>query len=93
MGLAVSTGVLVDLKRHGPEGFEWISESLAGVNEVLVESGLPPHSEPDELTEDEPSRSAGVSYPYSFLHYLRRFYAHATTDPDWTPTPVAWALR
>lgn len=89
MGLAVSTGVLADLKRHDPEGFEWISESLAKVNEVLVESGLPSHKEPDDLAEDDGSRAGAGSFPYSFMHYLRRFYAHATTDPDWTPTPVA----
>lgn len=89
MGLAVSTGMLADLKRHDPEGFEWISESLVSVNEVLVESGLPPHNEPEELAEGDGSRAGSGSFPYSFLHYLRRFYVHATTDPDWTPTPVA----
>ena len=87
MGLAVETGMLADLIENDAEGAEWLHESFAKVNEVLAENGLPTHEEPEQLPAME-SRAGIGSYPYSFLHYLRRFFARATGDPDWTPTPV-----
>jgi hypothetical protein len=86
MGLAVSVGVLADLNEDDAEGAEWFRESLREVNQVLAENGLPQHDEPDRLPFME-FRAAG-SFPYSFLHHLRRVYARLISDPDWTPTPT-----
>jgi hypothetical protein len=58
------------------------------VNEILAENGLPGHVEPEALPELT-SRASLESYPYTFLHYLRRFAAHASTKPNWKPTPFA----
>jgi hypothetical protein len=87
MGLAVETGMLADLIVNDPEGAEWTRESLAKINEVLTENNLPEHQEPEQLPRMQ-NRAGLLSYPYSFLHHLRRFYARATNDPDWTPSPM-----
>ena len=87
MGLAVEVGALADLEMHDPEGAGWLRAYLAAVNEVLRENGLPEHHEPVELPELS-TRVDILGFPYSFLHHLRRFYARATTDPDWIPAPT-----
>lgn len=87
MGLAVQTGLLADLIVNDPEGADWMRESLASVNEVLAENNLSQHCEPEQLPKMH-NRAEVVSYPYSFLHHLRRVYAHAMCDPEWSPTPV-----
>lgn len=87
MGLAVEIGMLADLIANDPEGADWTRESLAKVNEVLAENNLPQHNEPEQLPTMH-NRAGILSYPYSFLHHLRRVYARATNDPDWTPTPT-----
>ena len=35
------------------------------------------------------SRARCCSFPYSFIHYLRRFYAKTVSQPDWVPVAVA----
>lgn len=87
MGLAISIGVLADLLEHDPEGAEWLQEELAVVNKVLAAAGLPPHAEPRELTPPQ-SRARIGSFPYSFIHYLRRAYAHRASSPGWMATQV-----
>ncbi len=87
MGLAIETGMLADLIENDLEGADWMRESLAKVNEVLAENNLPLHSEPEQLPKMQ-NRAGVLSYPYSFLHHLRRVYARVTNDPEWTPTPV-----
>lgn len=87
MGLAISIGVLVDLLEHDPEGAGWLQEELAVVNKVLAAAGLPPHAEPRELPPLH-SRAAIGGFPYSFIHYLRRAYAHRANSPGWMATPV-----
>src|SRR5262245_50605428 len=86
MGLAVEVGMLAALMENDEEGAEWLRESLASVNEVLAEEGLPPHQEPETLPPLV-NRASILSYPYSFLHHLRRFAAHAIQDPNWEPKP------
>jgi hypothetical protein len=86
MGLAVEVGMLADLNVNDEEGAAWLRESLSKVNEVLAENGLASHTEPEVLPALK-SRAIIGSYPYSFLHYLRRFAAHAWTNPHWKPTP------
>jgi hypothetical protein len=80
MGLSVVVGMLAELIEDDGEGAEWLRESFANVNDVLAEHGLPPHLEPEELvlTDD---RSIISSFPYSFLHYLRRAYARWKREP------------
>jgi hypothetical protein len=73
MGLAIGVGVLADLIVHDAEGAEWMRKSIAKLNKVLVENGLAAHHEPEKLPGMR--RRSVSSYPYSFLHYLRRAYA------------------
>jgi hypothetical protein len=87
MGLAVETGMLADLFANDPEGAEWTRESLARVNDVLAENNLPQHNEPEHLPKMH-NRAGTLSYPYSFLHHLRRVFARVTNDPDWMPKPT-----
>lgn len=86
MGLAVSVGSLADLNANDPEGAEWLRDALSRVNALLAENNHPAHTEPEDLPALQ-SRAALESYPYSFLHYLRRFAAHASEHPNWTPKP------
>jgi len=73
MGLAIGVGVLADLIIHDQEGADWTRKSMSGLNKVLAERGWPIHEEPERLPAF--SRRSVTSYPYSFLHYLRRAYA------------------
>jgi hypothetical protein len=82
MGLAIEVGMLADLNVNDEEGAEWLRESLARVNEVLVENGFSPHAEPETLPIMSNRASVG-SFPYSFLHYLRRVAAHVSRNADW----------
>ena len=87
MGLAVSTGVLANmLPGEDAEGVEYLQEQFAAVNRVLADNGLPAHQEPTELP---PSirRDQISGFPYSFLHHLRRAYAHAAANPLWRASP------
>lgn len=74
MGLAIGVGVLADLIRHDEEGARWIRESIARLNDVLGRHGKQSHHEPEDLPSV--SRASCTSFPYSFLHYLRRAFAH-----------------
>lgn len=80
MGLAVEIGMLADLNEHDEEGAQWLRNSLANVNAVLAEHGFPPHKEPEELASTD-DRSIISSFPYSFLHHLRRTYARCKQNP------------
>ncbi len=73
MGLAIGIGTLADLIIHDEEGAEWTRKSIAALNEVLVAQGLSEHHEPEKLPAMK--RRSVTSYPYSFLHYLRRSFA------------------
>lgn len=87
MGLTIAFGLLADLVENDTEGAEWLRESFAAINQVLEEIGMPRHDEPEQLPTLH-HRAAIDSFPYSYMHYLRRFYAHATSDPDWIPCPT-----
>lgn len=73
MGLAIGLGVLADLKIHDSEGEEWMRKQIAQLNVVLAKNGLSKHDEPEVISL--PKRRSTTSFPYSFLHYLRRAYA------------------
>mgnify|MGYP001617252474 FL=1 len=88
MGLAITVGALADLHEEDPEGAQWLADSLAQANALLQKAGLPQHGEPLVLPQLQ-SRAALDSFPYSYLHYLRRAYAHAVQDGQWQATPLA----
>jgi hypothetical protein len=80
MGLAVEVGLLAYLLEDDEEGAEWVRESLADANAVLAELNMPTHSEPEYLPPMD-DRSIMSSFPYSFLHHLRRAYARWRQNP------------
>jgi hypothetical protein len=86
MGLAVEVGMLADLLENDPEGADWLRESFDSVNAVLADNKLPPHGEPESLDPLD-NRASLLSYPYSFLHHLRRVAAHAAEKPGWIAKP------
>jgi hypothetical protein len=88
MGLAVCVGMLAELLEDDPESAKGFEEELAEVNRVLAAAGLPPHTEPRGPLELD-SRASIDGFPYSFIHYLRRAYAHRVLSPDWMATPLA----
>ncbi|WP_418124964.1 hypothetical protein [Variovorax sp. 160MFSha2.1] len=88
MGLAVCVGMLAELLEDDPESAEGFEEELAEINRVLAAAGLPPHTEPRGPLELD-SRASIDGFPYSFIHYLRRAYAHRVLAPDWVATPLA----
>lgn len=86
MGLAVVVGGLGEA--GGDPGWaEDLRESLARVSEALVRSGLKPHDEPEDV-ERMSARVAYDSFPYSWLHYLRRVYAHVKADSKFVARPL-----
>jgi hypothetical protein len=87
MGLAVSTDYLADMLENDAEGAEWFRANLEIVNSFLVEAGLPTHVESERRGMARP-RAHCASFPYSFLHYLRRAFAHVREYPDRALQPV-----
>lgn len=87
MGLAVCVGMLAELLEEDPEGAEAFEEDLTEANRVLAAAGLPQHTEPRGPLELD-SRASIDGFPYSFIHYLRRAYAHRVLSPDWVATPL-----
>ncbi|RAL21209.1 hypothetical protein DL240_13840 [Lujinxingia litoralis] len=92
MGLAIGVGALVRFEQKNPKAAEEMRRDLAYINTVLEREGLPTHQEPESFDELEdpwpPTRASLNSFPYSWLHYLRRFAAHVIRDPRWIPYPV-----
>ncbi|MBK8465826.1 MAG: hypothetical protein IPL32_08345 [Chloracidobacterium sp.] len=87
MGLAISVGILADEMENDPEGADWVREEIEQINLVLSERKLPAHVEPESFPSLTTRGTMG-GFPYSFLHYLRRFYAHVTADSSQLPTPL-----
>ncbi|MGW4241861.1 hypothetical protein [Nocardia sp. NPDC004722] len=85
MGLAVTTHELAYAIINGEEDF---GPALDAINKVLSDNGLPAHEEP-RVHGMATARHHVSSFPYSMIHYLRRAYAHAITNPDQPLTPVA----
>lgn len=87
MGLGIDVGALAYAKEHDPEGAEWIASDLAALNALLAAEGLPAHHEP-ETFEGQLLPHIG-SFPYSFLHYLRRAFSHTRSGrPPLEPAPA-----
>lgn len=88
MSLAVEVGSLAWCIAAGEEdGAEWIRGDLREVNRLLKKHKLPAHDEP-ELLPKMRNRARLRSFPYSWLHYLRRAVAFARQAPkEFTPAP------
>jgi hypothetical protein len=87
MGLAVSVGVLAVDPAVDPEWIVCLQGHFREVNRVLAAHGLPLHDEPERV-RDIPYRGQPTSFPYSWLHYLRRAVAFARQAPDeFCPVP------
>ena len=84
MGLAIGSGEYAYAINEDPEDAEWIEEDLSIINAALKDNGIEVHSEPKVLPEV--SMSCIESFPYSFLHYLRRIYALNELGKEVTPT-------
>jgi hypothetical protein len=82
MGLAISVGILADLMKNDAEGARFFIKQFQLLNEVLRENNLPEHHEPETLAKLHLPESFG-SFPYSFLHYLRRVAAYSFRDKNW----------
>ncbi|MFL5807079.1 MAG: hypothetical protein ACJ8CR_35785 [Roseiflexaceae bacterium] len=90
MGLAIETGVLAHLLKYDQEGADWLATTLEGLNRVLVKHGLPPHDEPRELPHWQHRGECG-SFPYSYLHFLRRAISFSRHDPaGFAPAAAGW---
>jgi hypothetical protein len=74
MGLSVTVGILAAFLESDPESAELVRRDFDLINTVLRQHGLPDHEEPTSLPMLH-DRSGVTGFPYSFLHYLRRFYA------------------
>jgi hypothetical protein len=88
MGLNIGVGLLADLAENDEAGAAWLRSVFYGMNDVLAEAELSTYAEPEQL-EPLHSRAETNTFPYGFLHYLRRFYARVVYDSDWIPKPVA----
>lgn len=88
MGLSVQVGVLAGLLKDDPEGATWLLDQFEKINRLLLENDLPQHQEPRTLPALD-DRAAEQSYPYSFIHHLRRVAAHHIDDPAYVAEPVA----
>jgi hypothetical protein len=67
---------------------ELFLDDLECINHYLREKGLPEYREPEHLPVIY-SRAECTSFPYTFLHYLRRIYARTRQNPDEAAVPVS----
>lgn len=87
MGLAIEIGCLSDLLKNDFESASWLEDDLDKANRILLHHGLPLHVEPRDLP-DLQCRAEIMSFPYSFLHYLRHAYAYRSRIPSWLASPL-----
>ncbi len=88
MGLAVGVGMLAQYMGDEPDEAQNMRRDLDLINEMLRTRDLPEHHEPEQLDQPLITRASVTSFPYSWLHYLRRFAAHVMRDAKWVPYPV-----
>ncbi len=86
MSLSVTVGLFSDVD-DDPAPLEDLADDIDRINVLLAKRGFGAHTEPRQF-DDSGDRSGLVSYPYSFLHYLRRFYAHCVHQPQYPPPPL-----
>lgn len=88
MGLAIGVGMLAETILTDTDRSDRLRRDLAYINDVLRQRGLPVHEEPEAFDESPVVRASVTSFPYSWLHNLRRFAAHVMRDPKWVPYPL-----
>lgn len=88
MGLAIGVGMLAEYGRTEPQAARRMRRDLDEINTELRRRQLPEHHEPDSFDEPLQFRASVTSFPYSWLHYLRRYAAHVMRDEKWVPYPV-----
>lgn len=84
MGLAIVVASLAEVLADDPDFVEDIQQDFETINSLLRANGLPDHREPESMPALD-SRAPIDSFPYSFLHYLRRVYAHVVEKPGVAP--------
>ena len=87
MGLLIMVGVLAGGEDVDPAFTAPFHNQIVVINKLLAAEGLPPHVEPAILPKLE-NRSVLHSFPYAYLHYLRRVAAHQLQNPHYKATPV-----
>lgn len=88
MGLAIELGMLAQLTADGEDEAGMFREQLDAVNACLASIGAPAHTEPASIGELD-NRADVLSFPYSFIHFLRYAYAHRIADAGWIAAPLA----
>lgn len=88
MGLAIGVGMRAKWETEDPVAAKRMKDDLLSINEQLLKQGLPVFEEPEALPSSLQTRASLVSFPYSWLHHLRRLAAHVMRDPKWIPYPV-----
>jgi hypothetical protein len=89
MSLAVMVGVLAGDDQDA-DAVEFYRQAFREVNRLLAAHGLPSHTEPESLPLEK-HRGQLLSFPYSWLHYLRRAVAFARQAPEqFCPVPEDW---
>ncbi len=87
MGLALNVGYLADMKLHDTEGYDWAKQALARVVTVLKDNQCPIWEEPEVFSAS--LRPHLSSFPYSWIHFLRRAYAWQNEHPGVEVPPSA----
>ncbi|MCW7538337.1 hypothetical protein OOT46_10845 [Aquabacterium sp. A7-Y] len=87
MGLAIKTGLLADPAVNSTETATLWRTQFDLINDLLEAHGWPCHREPERLAQ-RATRAQARSHSYTSLHRLRRVYAHAAADAQWTPSPL-----
>lgn len=84
MGLAIEVGSLAFLiEEEDHESADYLRKQVQYMNAAmdLLEDDITKHQEPESLPQTElTSRADCMSFPYSFLHYLRRLYILVRTE-------------
>lgn len=88
MGLAIGVGMLAEFSAKDSKAAARMRADFKHINTVLAQRGLEPHKEPEKFSGSLKTRASLTSFPYSWLHYLRRFAAHVMRDPKWVPYPI-----
>jgi hypothetical protein len=80
MSLAVDTFFLAYLVADDPESAEDLRGDFAALSEALGGAGHRAYTEPESRPPEAVAREHIGSFPYSWLHHLRRAYAHTVLD-------------
>ncbi len=89
MGLSIGVGLVAE---YAGSEYDDLAHQIRGdleqINQTTAKLGLPLHEEPESFDKPLHMRVSLRSFPYSWLHYLRRFAAHVMRDPKWVPYPI-----